>query len=101
MASSFDRDDVVGHAVTFDKMAAGCYDPKARLEAMDANHTEASLCFPTFPRFCGQTFLEAKDVMGAYGHLFAQISARAIEPLGAKQAAMAAFVHQRKSAQRE
>src|SRR5665213_3520939 len=28
------------------------------------------------------TFLEAKDVMGAYGHLFAQISQRAIEPLG-------------------
>ena len=28
------------------------------------------------------TFLEAKDVMGAYGHLFAQISQPAIEPLG-------------------
>jgi len=28
---------------------------------MDTNHIEASLCFPTFPRFCGQTFLEAKD----------------------------------------
>ncbi|MGA8939063.1 MAG: molybdopterin-dependent oxidoreductase [Acidobacteriaceae bacterium] len=28
------------------------------------------------------TFLETKDVMGAYGHLFAQISQPAIEPLG-------------------
>ena len=28
------------------------------------------------------TFLEAKDVMGAYGHLYAQISEMAIEPLG-------------------
>jgi anaerobic selenocysteine-containing dehydrogenase len=28
------------------------------------------------------TFLEAKDVMGAYGHLFAQINEAAIEPLG-------------------
>jgi anaerobic selenocysteine-containing dehydrogenase len=28
------------------------------------------------------TFLEAKDVMGAYGHLFAQVNERAIEPLG-------------------
>jgi predicted TIM-barrel fold metal-dependent hydrolase len=28
---------------------------------MDQNWTEASLCFPTFPRFCGQTFLEATD----------------------------------------
>jgi predicted TIM-barrel fold metal-dependent hydrolase len=28
---------------------------------MDVNWVEASLCFPTFPRFCGQTFLEARD----------------------------------------
>jgi predicted TIM-barrel fold metal-dependent hydrolase len=28
---------------------------------MDVNWVEASLCFPTFPRFCGQTFTEAKD----------------------------------------
>jgi predicted TIM-barrel fold metal-dependent hydrolase len=28
---------------------------------MDRNWTEASLCFPNFPRFCGQTFLEAQD----------------------------------------
>src|SRR5216683_3715972 len=28
------------------------------------------------------TFLETKDVQGAYGHLFAQVSEKAIEPLG-------------------
>jgi anaerobic selenocysteine-containing dehydrogenase len=28
------------------------------------------------------TFLETKDVQGAYGHLYAQVSQRAIEPLG-------------------
>jgi anaerobic selenocysteine-containing dehydrogenase len=28
------------------------------------------------------TFLEVKDVQGAYGHLYAQVSERAIEPLG-------------------
>jgi predicted TIM-barrel fold metal-dependent hydrolase len=28
---------------------------------MDANHTEASLAFPSFPRFCGQVFMEADD----------------------------------------
>ena len=33
----------------------------ARLADMDRNHTDASLCFPTFPRFCGQTFLERGD----------------------------------------
>jgi predicted TIM-barrel fold metal-dependent hydrolase len=47
--------------VTFEDMRAGCYDPKARLDDMDVNHVEASLCFPTMPRFCGQTFLEAAD----------------------------------------
>ncbi|MEX1217093.1 MAG: amidohydrolase family protein [Acidimicrobiales bacterium] len=47
--------------VTYEEMRKGCWDQTARLEDMDANHTEASLCFPTFPRFCGQTFTEAKD----------------------------------------
>jgi predicted TIM-barrel fold metal-dependent hydrolase len=28
---------------------------------MDANNTEAQLCFPTVPRFCGQIFLESDD----------------------------------------
>jgi predicted TIM-barrel fold metal-dependent hydrolase len=28
---------------------------------MDANDVEASLCFPTFTRFCGQTFNERED----------------------------------------
>ena len=47
--------------ITYDEMRPGCYEPKARLEDMDINWVEASLSFPTFPRFCGQTFLEAKD----------------------------------------
>ena len=47
--------------ITYDEMRPGCYDPKARLDDMDLNRVEASLCFPTFPRFCGQTFPEAKD----------------------------------------
>ena len=37
----------------------GCWKQKDRLADMDANHVEASICFPnTLPRFCGQTFLE-------------------------------------------
>ena len=47
--------------ITYEEMRRGCWDPKARLEDMDANWIEASLCFPSFPRFCGQTFIEAKD----------------------------------------
>ena len=37
------------------------------------------------------TFLEVKDVQGAYGHLFAQISERAIEPLGEARSNVAVF----------
>jgi predicted TIM-barrel fold metal-dependent hydrolase len=60
-AVGFDRDDMSMSPITYDEMRDGCYDPAARLEDMDVNHVEASLCFPTFPRFCGQTFTEAKD----------------------------------------
>jgi predicted TIM-barrel fold metal-dependent hydrolase len=48
-------------ATTYDDVRPGCYEPIARLADMDTNWTQASLCFPNFPRFCGQTFLEASD----------------------------------------
>ena len=47
--------------VTYEDMRPGSYEVKPRLDDMDANHIEAALCFPTFPRFCGQTFTEAED----------------------------------------
>ena len=47
--------------IGFDQMRPGCYDPAPRLVDMDANHVEASLCFPTYPRFCGQLFAERGD----------------------------------------
>jgi predicted TIM-barrel fold metal-dependent hydrolase len=47
--------------ISFDEMRPGCYDRDARLRDMDTSGVERSLCFPTYPRFCGQTFLEAKD----------------------------------------
>ena len=61
-AVGFDRDDVKITAITYEEMRKGCWDPQARLEDMDANWTEAQMCFPSFPRFCGQTFLEAEDM---------------------------------------
>ena len=60
-AAGFPVDEVTLTPITYDDMRPGCYEPKARLEDMDVNWVEASLSFPTFPRFCGQTFLEAKD----------------------------------------
>jgi len=47
---------------TFDEIRPGCWIKSERIADMDANHTEASVCFPnTLPRFCGQTFLERDD----------------------------------------
>ncbi len=60
-AAGFDRDEVKVVGITYEEMRDGCYDPTARLADMDMNHVEASLCFPSFPRFCGQTFMEAED----------------------------------------
>ena len=55
------RDEMTMTPMTYDEMRPGCYEVKARVEDMLMNHTDVSLCFPTFPRFCGQTFTEAKD----------------------------------------
>ena len=46
---------------TYAEMRPGCYDPEARVKDMDQDGVAASLCFPSFPRFCGQAFSEAKD----------------------------------------
>lgn len=50
-----------GRAVALDDMRPGCWQPQARLDDMTINGVEASLCFPNYPRFCGQIFNEAKD----------------------------------------
>ena len=59
-AAGMDQDYLGLHydPLTYDEMRPGCYEQAPRLEDMDENHTEVSLSFPTFPRFCGQTFLE-------------------------------------------
>lgn len=44
--------------VTYDDMDPACYDPKARVASMLSQHVDASLAFPTFPRFCGQALSE-------------------------------------------
>ncbi|MDO8390275.1 MAG: amidohydrolase family protein [Actinomycetota bacterium] len=62
-AAGMDQELIGEHyaPLTYDMMRPGCYEQAARLADMDANHTEASLNFPTFPRFCGQTFHEHPD----------------------------------------
>jgi predicted TIM-barrel fold metal-dependent hydrolase len=59
-AVGFDVLDVT--PVTFDEIRPGCWKQKDRLADMEANHVDASICFPnTLPRFCGQTFYERPD----------------------------------------
>ena len=48
-------------AMTYDDMRPGCYDPEERNKDFELNWVDGSLPFPTFPRFCGQTFYEAND----------------------------------------
>ena len=60
-AVGYDREDVTLKGITYADMRPGSFSVPERLADMDINHVEASLCFPTFPRFCGQTFHEATD----------------------------------------
>jgi predicted TIM-barrel fold metal-dependent hydrolase len=60
-AVGVDRDQISVKGITYDDMRPGSHLVPERLADMDENHVEASLCFPTFPRFCGQTFTEASD----------------------------------------
>jgi len=47
--------------VTYDDIERSCFVREERLKAMDFNYMDASLCFPTMPRFCGQHFMERAD----------------------------------------
>ncbi|HVQ92936.1 MAG TPA: amidohydrolase family protein [Mycobacteriales bacterium] len=60
-AVGYDRDEMTMTPMTYDEMRPGCYDPKARVEDMTLNWVDGSLCFPSFPRFCGETFTETAD----------------------------------------
>jgi predicted TIM-barrel fold metal-dependent hydrolase len=57
----FDRSKMVMSAVTYDEMRPGCYDRDERIKDFELNWVDGSLPFPTFPRFCGQTFYEGED----------------------------------------
>jgi predicted TIM-barrel fold metal-dependent hydrolase len=55
------KDEFTLAPITYADMRPGCYDSAARLVDMDRAGIIASLCFPSFPRFCGQIFYEARD----------------------------------------
>ncbi len=45
----------------FADMRRGCWDIHARVEDMNANGVLGSMCFPSFPQFCGQLFARTED----------------------------------------
>jgi predicted TIM-barrel fold metal-dependent hydrolase len=56
-----DKTDYSPDPISMADMRPSCYDPKARIEDMNVDGVLSSVCYPSFARFCGQTFLEAKD----------------------------------------
>jgi predicted TIM-barrel fold metal-dependent hydrolase len=60
-AAGYPADEVTLEGVTFDEMRPGCWNPTDRVADMDLNGIEAQLCFPNYPRFCGQLFMRGRD----------------------------------------
>ncbi|MBO0729482.1 MAG: amidohydrolase [Acidimicrobiaceae bacterium] len=44
-----------------EEIRTGCYDIHDRVKDMNANGVLGSMCFPSFPRFCGQVFMHTQD----------------------------------------
>ena len=60
--ASVGLDEVDNVPTTYAALRAGAWKQADRLQDMDDDHVQASLCFPnTLPRFCGQTFAERTD----------------------------------------
>jgi predicted TIM-barrel fold metal-dependent hydrolase len=45
----------------YDQMRPGCYDVHERIRDMNANGMLGSMCFPSFPSFCGALFARQAD----------------------------------------
>ncbi len=46
---------------SFGEMRPGCWDIDQRIADMDVNGILGSMCFPSFPQFCGQLFSRTQD----------------------------------------
>lgn len=45
----------------FSELRPGCHDIHERVRDMNANGLLGSMCFPSYPQFCGQLFMRAED----------------------------------------
>src|SRR5262249_19490318 len=55
------REEFSPEPITYEDMRPGCYEPAARVADMNQGNVLSSILFPSFPRYCGQVFHEAKD----------------------------------------
>jgi len=55
------REEFSPEPITYEDMRPGCYEPAARVADMNQGLVLSSILFPSFPRYCGQVFHEAKD----------------------------------------
>jgi predicted TIM-barrel fold metal-dependent hydrolase len=55
------REEFSPEPITYEDMREGCYEPSARVADMNQGNVLSSMLFPSFPRYCGQVFHEAKD----------------------------------------
>ena len=46
---------------SFDQLRPGCYDVDERIRDMNVNGVLASMCFPSFPSFCGALWARTED----------------------------------------
>jgi predicted TIM-barrel fold metal-dependent hydrolase len=60
-AAGYPADEVELKSVSYQDMRPGCWQVPARLADMELNGVDAQLCFPNFPRFCGQFFMWGAD----------------------------------------
>ena len=55
------REEFSPEPITYEDMRPGCYNPADRVADMNQGFVLSSMLFPSFPRYCGQVFHEAKD----------------------------------------
>ena len=60
-AAGFSAEEIGAGPIRYDEMRPGCYRVKERLDDMDLNSVERSLCFPNIMRFAGQLFYWLRD----------------------------------------
>jgi predicted TIM-barrel fold metal-dependent hydrolase len=60
-AAGIPAEEVTLTGISYADMRPGCFQQAERISDMTVNGVQAQMCFPNYPRFCGQLFLWGKD----------------------------------------